>query len=176
MKGGGRVTGQDARPPCGGCWRDTGAAGWSSLCYDFSGFLSTPRTLQRKKPRMSPNRLTADEMLSFASCNMERMIQREAEQMGKPTYHSYSSIPIEQASGPKAAQREAVRRDRDVRNRGVLGDRKAREQTGQETAQNHRSDDDCDLEEESSQIERSWKLCGLLSIICFKQPLLLHTH
>lgn len=155
MKGGGRVTGQDARPPCGGCWRDTGAAGWSSLCYDFSGFLSTPRTLQRKKPRMSPNRLTADEMLSFSSRNMERMIQREAEQMGKPTYHSYSSIPIEQASGPNAAQREAERRDRHVRNRGVLGDRKAREQTGQETAQNHRSDDDCDLEEETSQIERS---------------------
>lgn len=68
---------------------------------------------------MSPNRPTADEMLSFSSCNVERMIEREAEQTGKPTYHSYSSIPIEQASGPNAAQRGAMSRDRDARNRGV---------------------------------------------------------
>lgn len=40
------------------------------------------------------------------------LIHREAEQTGKPTYHSYSSIPIEQASGPRAAQSEAARRDR----------------------------------------------------------------
>lgn len=67
---------------------------------------------------------------SLSLAATRRMIQREAKQTGKPTYHSYSSIPIEQASGPNAAQREAVRRDRDVGNRGVLGDRNTREQTG----------------------------------------------
>lgn len=58
------------------------------------------------------------------------MIQRGAEQTGKPTYPCYSSIPIEQASGPNAAQREAEGRDRDVGSRRVLRDRKAREHTG----------------------------------------------
>lgn len=37
---------------------------------------------------------------------------QKQEQTGKPTYHSYSSIPIEQASGPRAAQSEEVQRDR----------------------------------------------------------------
>ena len=50
------------------------------------------------------------------------LIHREAEQTGKPTYHSYSSIPIEQASGPRAAQSEVVRKDRMTGNRrGMLG-------------------------------------------------------
>lgn len=59
------------------------------------------------------------------------LIHREAEQTGKPTYHSYSSIPIEQESGPRAAQSEAVRRDRTAGNRrGVLGNREAQEHSG----------------------------------------------
>lgn len=40
------------------------------------------------------------------------LAQREAEQTGKSTYHSYSSIPIEQASGPRAAHSEAVSTDK----------------------------------------------------------------
>lgn len=75
------------------------------------------------------------------------MIQREAEQTGKPTYPRYSSIPIEQASGPNAAQSEAEGRDRDVGNRRVLGDRKARAHWLGNKARNHRSDDCCDSEE-----------------------------
>lgn len=81
------VTGRDARPPYGGCWRDTGAAGWSSLCYDFSGFPSTPRTLQGKETGMSPNRLTAEEMLSFSSRNTwnERFEEKPSRQESLPT-------------------------------------------------------------------------------------------
>lgn len=45
------------------------------------------------------------------------LIHREAEQTGKPTYHSYSSIPIEQESGPRAGQSEMVKRDKMAGNR-----------------------------------------------------------
>lgn len=58
------------------------------------------------------------------------LIHREAEQTGKPTYHSYSSIPIEQESGPRAAQSEAVQRDKMTGNRtGVLGKREKHKST-----------------------------------------------
>lgn len=51
-----------------------------------------------------------------------QLIRRGAEQKGKPTYRSYSSIPIEHSSGPRAAQSEAGWRDKMVGNRrGVLG-------------------------------------------------------
>ena len=52
---------------------------------------------------------------------------RKAEQTGKPTYQSYSSKPIEQESGPRAAQSEAIRRDRtEGTRRGLLGKREKR--------------------------------------------------
>lgn len=47
-------------------------------------------------------------MRSICGVRATELIQTEAEQTGKPTYHNYSSIPIEQASGPRAAQSEAV--------------------------------------------------------------------
>lgn len=115
---GGRVRGRGARPPCGGCWRDTGAAGWSSLCCDSSGFPWTARTLRRKRSGVSPEPANSPMRRSFfSSCNAGQMIPRGAEQTGKPTYPRYSSMPIEQASGPKAAQRQA---ETGSRNTGVL--------------------------------------------------------
>lgn len=51
-----------------------------------------------------------------------QLIWRGAEQKGKPTYRSYSSIPIEHSSGPRAGQSEAGWRDKMAGNRrGVLG-------------------------------------------------------
>lgn len=97
----------------------------------FQAFRRLRGACGRKKSEMSPKQASSLMRRSRSlAATRERMLQREAEQTGKPTYPSYSSMPIEQASGPNAAQREAVRRDRDGRNRGVLGDRKAREQTG----------------------------------------------
>lgn len=75
------------------------------------------------------------------------MIQREAERTGKPTYPSYSSIPIEQASGPNAAQSEAEGRDRDVGKRRVRRQKSQRAHWLGNKARNHRSDDCCDSEE-----------------------------
>lgn len=43
-----RVRGWGAHPPDEGCSQDTGEAGWSSLCSDFSGFLLTRMTLEMK--------------------------------------------------------------------------------------------------------------------------------
>ena len=40
------------------------------------------------------------------SASAVQLVHREAEQTGKPTYRSYSSIPIEQESGPRAARSE----------------------------------------------------------------------
>lgn len=36
----------------------------------------------------------------------QRRSYTETEQTGKPTYHSYSSIPIEQESGPRAGNQD----------------------------------------------------------------------
>lgn len=58
------------------------------------------------------------------------LTRREAERRGKPTYHSYSAIPIEQESGPRAAQSEAVRRDKSAGNRRAFGNREAQQHTG----------------------------------------------
>lgn len=44
---GSEVRGRGVRPPCEGCWRDTGEAGWSSWCSGSSDSPSTPRTLRR---------------------------------------------------------------------------------------------------------------------------------
>lgn len=90
---------------------------------------------------------------SFSSCNAERMIRGEAEQTGKPTYHSYSSIPIEQASGPNAAQREAVYSEGDVRNRGVRRQKSQRTNRLGNRAWNQCSHDGCDLEEEIDKLK-----------------------
>lgn len=50
-QGGGRirVRGWGAHLPCEGCLWDTGEAGWSCLCSDFSGFPLTRMTLKRRK-------------------------------------------------------------------------------------------------------------------------------
>lgn len=66
--------------------------------------------------------------LSPSSCGAE-IGRSAAERKGKPTYQSYSSIPIEHSSGPRAAQSEAGRRDRTAGNR-VLGRRRGGEHTG----------------------------------------------
>lgn len=79
------------------------------------------------------------------------MTERGAEQTEKPTYRSYSSIPIEQASGPNAAQRE---RERQGQRQGWQEQRCVKRQESQREnwlgnrARNHRSDGGCDLEEE----------------------------
>lgn len=53
VKGWIRVRGWGAHPPYECCSQDTGEAGWSSLCSDFSGFLLIPTTLVRKKQHIS---------------------------------------------------------------------------------------------------------------------------
>lgn len=45
----------------------------------------------------------------------------ETEQTGKPTYHYYSSIPIEQESGPRAESQDPKRGKMTGNRRGVLG-------------------------------------------------------
>lgn len=49
-----------------------------------------------------------------------QLIRRGAEQKGKPTYRSYSSIPIEHSSGPRAAQRGGMKRQDGRKQKGSV--------------------------------------------------------